>query len=332
MFSMSDSSKKADHQMPLLEIDDLSVCFFSPTKTVHAVRDVGLTLRAGEILGLVGESGSGKTVTALSILRLVRSPGKITRGRIRFKGEDLLTKSRQELRQIRGNRISMIFQDPATSLNPVLPIGEQVAESLVYHGKMDKREALRKAEELFEIVRIPNASKRIKEYPHQLSGGMKQRVMIAMALACNPELLIADEPTTALDVTIQSQILDLLKDVRDRYKTAILLITHDMGVVAEMTERMAVMYGGEILSMGDTLSMLTKPCHPYILALLDAIPKLDEDKERLDAIPGTVPSLTRIPQGCIFGPRCRYVQPICLEKRPVLKKTDSVATRCWLEF
>ncbi len=314
----------------LLSIEHLKVRFSSRDRTVHAVNGIDLAVHEGEILGLVGESGSGKSVTALSIMGLIRWPGRITEGRILFKGEDLLTKSRREMRTIRGDRIAMIFQDPATSLNPVLTIGEQIAEILVYHKSLTRGEALKKAEEMLEVVRIPNPERRLKEYPHQLSGGMKQRVMIAIALACHPELIIADEPTTALDVTIQSQILDLLKDLRTQYRTSILLITHDIGIVAEMADRVAVMYCGKVLGQGDTDSVLTNPAHPYISALIRAIPKLDEDREVLDAIPGSVPNLNELPQGCSFSPRCQYAKQVCFDKEPEVRSIGKMITRCWL--
>jgi oligopeptide/dipeptide ABC transporter ATP-binding protein len=335
MFSMLDKNKgnaRRPEAQSLLQIEHLRVRFASRKGRVHAVNDIDLSIRPGEILGLVGESGSGKSVTALSIMGLIRPPGKVVGGQISFNGEALLGKSKKEMQSIRGDRIAMIFQDPATSLNPVLTIGEQIAEVLIYHKGLSRKDALKKAEEMLEVVRIPDPSKRLKEYPHQLSGGMKQRVMIAIALSCHPELLIADEPTTALDVTIQSQILDLLQELRNQYGTSILLITHDIGIVAEMADHVAVMYCGKILSYGDTYSVLTTPAHPYISALLHAIPKLEEDKEILDAIPGNVPNLSELPRGCSFSPRCQYASERCFEKEPEEKKIGTMATRCWLDF
>jgi oligopeptide/dipeptide ABC transporter ATP-binding protein len=279
----------------------------------------------------VGESGSGKSVTALAVLGLIRPPGQVRRGRIVFNGQDLLKKSEEEMRALRGDRIAMIFQDPSTCLNPVLRVGEQVAESLIYHRGLSRQAALARAGELLEVVRIPDPRRRLDEYPHQLSGGMRQRVMIAMALACNPELIVADEPTTALDVTIQSQILDLLGDLRDRFGTSILLITHDLGLVAEMADQVAVMYCGRICSAGDVGSVLLDQAHPYVAALLGAIPRLDEDQDRLEAIPGTVPSLAELPRGCAFSPRCRRAREICFREEPRPVQRGGTITACWLE-
>jgi oligopeptide transport system ATP-binding protein len=270
---------------------------------VPAVNDVTFELQAGETLGLVGESGSGKSVTALSIMRLVQAPGRIASGRLLFKGRDLLTLDEERMRQVRGAEISLIFQEPMTALNPVFTVGDQIAETLLVHGRANRREARARAVELMQAVRIPDAASRVRDYPHQLSGGMRQRVMIAIALACRPSLVIADEPTTALDVTIQAQILDLLREMKAAFDLSLLLITHDLGVVAETADRVAVMYAGRIVETGPVRSIFRSPAHPYTRGLLASIPGGPRGT-RLHAIEGSVPLLGQLPQGCAFHPRC----------------------------
>jgi ABC-type dipeptide/oligopeptide/nickel transport system ATPase component len=288
----------------LLEVDNLSVQFSTDAGLLTAVDGVSFTVREGEVLGLVGESGCGKSVTALSIMGLIMDPpGRISDGAIWFEGENLVSKSESDMRKIRGNRMSMVFQEPMTSLNPVLTIGDQVIEAITLHQQVGKQQATTKAINLLQSVEIPSAESRLSEYPHQLSGGMRQRVMIAMALASNPRLLIADEPTTALDVTIQAQILDLMRQLRTELGTAILLITHDLGVIAEMADRIAVMYAGQIVEIAGVDAVFEMPAHPYTSGLLASIPRIHDDKNRLDTIDGLVPSLANMPRGCRFSAR-----------------------------
>jgi len=304
---------------PLLSVRNLRVGFQTEDGLVLAVDGISFDLERGATLGIVGESGCGKSVTSLSIMRLIPSPpGKILGGQILFEGEDLLKKSQAEMRRIRGNEISMIFQEPMTSLNPVFTIGDQIMEAIMLHQKLDKKAAREKAIEMLRLVGIPSPEKRVDEYPHQLSGGMRQRVMIAMALSCNPKLLIADEPTTALDVTIQAQILDLMRKLQDELGTAIILITHDLGVVAEMVDEVIVMYAGKIVERTDVRSLFRDPKHPYTEGLLGSLPRLHADQERLQTIEGVVPSPFNMPKGCRFHPRCRYAQPICQLYEPPL--------------
>jgi oligopeptide/dipeptide ABC transporter ATP-binding protein len=301
----------------LLEIKNLRTVFFTEDGEVPAVDGISFSIRPAEILGLVGESGCGKSVTSLSILRLLSSPGRIVGGEIIFDGKDVLRLSETEMESIRGNKISMIFQEPMTSLNPVMTIGKQVAETLVLHKKLTKKEAMDRAVQLLKDVRIPDPQRRIREYPHQLSGGMRQRVMIAMAIACKPALLIADEPTTALDVTIQAQILELLKQLRDEYQLSILLITHALGVVAEVADRVAVMYAGKIVEQAPVREIFANPLHPYTIGLMDSIPKISaERKTKLKSIEGTVPDLLRLPPGCSFYDRCKERTDRCTTKFP----------------
>ncbi|HNQ15234.1 MAG TPA: ABC transporter ATP-binding protein, partial [Pyrinomonadaceae bacterium] len=294
----------------LLEVKNLQTHFPTRAGLVQAVNDVSFNIDEGELLGLVGESGCGKSITALSVMRLIAPPGKIAGGSIKFKGEELTDASDERMREIRGNDIGMIFQDPMTSLNPVYTVGEQIAEALRLHRKLNKKDAWEAAIASMKEVAIPSPERRVADYPHQLSGGMRQRVMIAMALACDPELLIADEPTTALDVTIQAQILELLDELRKTRKLAVLLITHDLGVVAEVADRVSVMYTGRIVEESGVDEIFGNPKHPYTQGLLRSVPKLSSNEidkvARLQTIEGTVPSPTQLPDGCHFAPRCAY--------------------------
>ncbi|MCR6692081.1 MAG: ABC transporter ATP-binding protein [archaeon YNP-LCB-003-016] len=302
---------------PLLKIHDLRTYFFTDEGVIKAVDGVDLQINRFESVGLVGESGCGKSTLALSILRLVPFPGRIVSGEILFNGRNLLTLSEKEMRKIRGGKIGIIFQDPRSSLNPVFNIGSQIAEAVQLHQLVKERNELKKrVVNMLEMVNIPDPERRYFNYPHELSGGMCQRVMIAMALSCKPDLLIADEPTTALDVTIQAQILDLMKRMQSEFKSALLLITHNMGIVAEICEKVAVMYCGKIVEYGDVLSIFTNPRHPYTKALIESIPRVDVKKEELKTIPGSVPSLMNPPPGCRFHPRCSYAQNICMKVDP----------------
>ena len=321
----------------ILEIKNLKTHFHTPDGVVKAVDGVTYDLHARETLGVVGESGCGKSVTALSILRLIpEPPGRITGDGIFFEGEDLTQLPTRELRKIRGNKISMIFQEPMTSLNPVFTIGFQIAEAVMLHQGLSKKDAMDKAAEMLDLVGIPLPRQRVKEYPHQLSGGMRQRVMIAMALSCNPKILLADEPTTALDVTIQAQILDLMFKLKDDLGTAIIMITHDLGLVAETCQRVVVMYAGKIVENAPVDEIFANPMHPYTIGLLNSIPKLrtsatDKEQGRLQEIPGVVPSLHRLPTGCTFNPRCPEVFGMCLENEPELKEVSpNHFVRCFL--
>jgi phosphonate C-P lyase system protein PhnK len=298
---------------PLLSVRNLSVAF----GRAKVVEEVSFELGAGEILGVVGESGSGKSITALSILRLVPSPGRVE-GSIRFAGQDLMALPEPTMREIRGRDIAMIFQEPMTSLNPVFTCGDQVMEALVFHRGQSRAEARAEALKLFKLVEIPSAERRLDDYPHQLSGGMRQRVMIAMALACRPKILLADEPTTALDATIQAQILDLLRGLQRELGMAVILITHDLGVVSEFAQRVVVMYAGRIVETAPAAAIFAHPIHPYTEGLLASIPRLSGDIRRLDAIPGQVPPPERMPTGCRFGPRCRYAVEACARAIPPL--------------
>ena len=313
----------AARTQPILEVADLRTWFFTRDGVVRAVDGVSFHVIPGETLAIVGESGCGKSVTALSVLRLIPSPpGRIVSGSIRFAGRDLLGLGEAQMRDVRGNEISMIFQEPMTSLNPVLTIGHQIAETLTLHQGLDRKAALAKAVDMLRLVHIPEARRRIGEYPHQLSGGMRQRVMIAMALACNPKLLIADEPTTALDVTIQAQILDLLLEMKSRLGMAVMLITHAMGVVAETAQRVVVMYAGKVVEEAPVGELFARPRHPYTQGLIHSIPRLDRAgrKVRLEAIPGVVPSLLDPPPGCRFAPRCRFAMAACTRAMPDLRE------------
>lgn len=317
-------------QQALLEIRNLRTHFHIGKRVVKAVDGVSLTVKPGEMLALVGESGCGKSVTAMSIMRLVPEPPAVLQGEILFAGRNLLQLSNEEVRAIRGKEISMIFQEPMTSLNPAYSVGDQIAEAVQVHGLYDRKAAWARAVEMLELVGIPAAAQRAREYPHQMSGGMRQRVMIAMALACNPRLLLADEPTTALDVTIQAQILDLVRKLAAEFHTALVLITHDLGVVAEMAQSMAVMYAGRIVEQGTVEAVFAEPCHPYTAGLMDSIPRLDGGKkEKLHTIEGVVPDLSELPPGCTFADRCEYARPHCRSQAPTLvRQSDGRLVAC----
>ncbi|HXK33058.1 MAG TPA: ABC transporter ATP-binding protein [Dehalococcoidia bacterium] len=318
----------------LLQVRDLKTQFFTEEGVVHAVDGISYDVEEGETLGLVGESGCGKSVSALSILRLIPNPpGKITSGEILFEGEDLLKMDEDELRHIRGNRIAMVFQEPMTSLNPVLTIGRQLTEALELHLKMDGSAARKRAAELLEMVGIPAAASRLNDYPHQFSGGMRQRVMIAMALSCNPKLLLADEPTTALDVTIQAQILEIMARLSRELGTAVVIITHNLGVVARYADRVNVMYAGKVVEMATARDLYMKPRHPYTIGLLKSVPRLDlAKKERLQPIEGVPPDLVHRPAGCSFAPRCAYKIDKCTEEEPPLMPAgeNRHVAACWV--
>ncbi|MCH4033360.1 MAG: ABC transporter ATP-binding protein [Lachnospiraceae bacterium] len=303
-----------------LEIRHLRTVFHTRKGDLAAVNDVSLTVPKGKIVGIVGESGCGKSMTAMSVMQLVRKPGEIESGQILFRGEDLLQKTPGEMQKIRGDRISMIFQEPMTSLNPVYTVGHQVEEALRIHEHLSKEELHRRAVEIFEAVGIPEAEERLKSYPHQLSGGLRQRVMIGMAMICKPDLLIADEPTTALDVTIEAQILALMKKLRDENGTSILLITHNMGVVAKMCDFVYVMYAGRVMEQAEVFELFRNVQHPYTAGLLQSIPRIDHVVDRLYTIPGVVPNLLHLPAGCGFCTRCRYAQDRCYEELPELRE------------
>ncbi|SRR5690625_361200 len=321
---------KADR---LLEVNDLRTYFDTDEGTVKAVDGVSFHINKGETLAVVGESGSGKSVTSLSTMRLIPTPpGRIAGGEILFEGQDLVKKSEREMRRIRGNDISMIFQEPMTSLNPVYTVGDQIAEAIVLHQGKTKRQAMKLATDMLDLVGIPEPAKRVKNYPHQMSGGMRQRVMIAMALSCSPKLLIADEPTTALDVTIQAQILDLIKQLQREIGMSVLFITHDLGVVAEVADRVVVMYAGRAVEEGDVKQIFANPRMPYTVGLMNSIPRVDRaaiHQERLEAIPGNVPNPLYLPEGCAFHPRCKFAQDKCKAAVPPLEDTgDGHMVRC----
>lgn len=315
----------------LLEVKNLKTYFYTEDGVVKAVDGVSFYVNEGETVGLVGESGCGKSQTSLSIMRLISHPGKIADGEIYFNGQNLLGLSDNEMRKIRGNDISMIFQEPMSSLNPVFTVGFQISEALMLHHGLSKDEARKKAVEMLRLVGIPEPEKRVDEYPHQMSGGMRQRVMIAMALSCNPKLLIADEPTTALDVTIQAQILDLMRDLRRKFNTSIIMITHDLAVIAEMADRVIVMYTGKIVEEAPVRQLFKNPSHPYTQGLINSIPKLHMESERLEAIGGTVPNPLNLPPGCRFANRCKYAKDICRQKEPPVVEIESDhRVACWL--
>lgn len=304
----------------LLDVKNVKTHFFTDRGVVRAVDGIDFKIKRGETLGIVGESGSGKSVASMSVMQLVEEPGKTVEGNILFKGDDLLKKSVKEMRKIRGNEISMIFQEPMTSLNPVFKVGDQITEVLMLHQKMRKEKARNRAVEMLKLVGIPRAERIVDDYPHQLSGGMRQRVMIAMALACEPSLLIADEPTTALDVTIQAQILHLMNDLKEKLGTAIMLITHDLGVVAQMADYVIVMYCGKVVEDAPVEELFENPKHPYTKGLMKSIPNLDDNKKRLDSIKGIVPHPLYLPEGCYFEPRCPNATEKCKRYRPELKE------------
>lgn len=316
----------------ILEVKDLKTSFFTHLGEVQAVRGISFDLEKGQILGIVGESGSGKSVTSLSVMRLLQYPGEIKSGEIIFQGEDLGKKSEKEMLAIRGDKIAMIFQDPMTSLNPVFTIGNQIMEGLRLHRGLSKTEAKQEAIKMLQMVGIPDPTERVDNYPHEFSGGMRQRAMIAIALACEPDLLIADEPTTALDVTIQAQILELLRELKDKVETSIILITHDLGVVADLCSRVVVMYGGLVMEEGKIDDIFYQPRHPYTMGLLKSIPRLDlEEDEKLVPIPGSPPDLLKPPTGCPFATRCPYVMKICLEEFPEYTVESNLhRSACWL--
>ena len=318
--------------MALLEVNNLRVGFKTDDGFVGAVNGLSYSVESGSTLGIVGESGSGKSVNALSIMRLIpMPPGRIDGGTVMLRGENLLAKSESEMRKIRGKDIAMIFQDPMTSLNPVLSVGDQISEAVSLHLKLNKKDATAKTIDMLRLVHIPLPEKRVREYPHQLSGGMRQRVMIAMALSCDPDVLIADEPTTALDVTIQAQIIDLMNEMQRRLGSAIVLITHDLGVVAETCKNVLVMYAGNMVEYGSATQIFETPRHPYTMGLLASVPRLDDRKHgRLIPIEGQPPNLLRLPAGCSFAPRCKYKMPICSDPVPLYDFGDGHVARCFL--
>jgi peptide/nickel transport system ATP-binding protein len=335
--SLSSEAPAADAEAALV-VENLSTWFYTRRGIVKAVDDVTFTVRRGEALAIVGESGCGKSITALSLMRLIPvPPGRIVQGSVRLNGVDLLRLDEQVMRQVRGNEISMIFQEPMTSLNPVMTIGRQIAEALILHQNLARAAALAKAVDMLRLVRIPEPEQRAREYPHQLSGGMRQRAMIAMALACNPKVLIADEPTTALDVTIQAQILDLIIELQRQLGTAVILITHDLGVVAETTQRVIVMYAGRKVEEAQVNELFARPMHPYTRGLMASIPRLglmrgesEASADRLQEIPGMVPALTDLPQGCAFAPRCAHAQDRCRAQYPPYEeKRPGHWAACW---
>jgi oligopeptide/dipeptide ABC transporter ATP-binding protein len=316
---------------PLLDIKGLKTYFYTEDGIVQAINGVDFSILPGEVMGLVGESGSGKSVTSLSIMRLLAASGKIVEGEVNFDGVDLTQVPEEAMVELRGNRLSMIFQQPTSCLNPVFRIGDQIAETLQTHQKLSEKEAHKQAVDLLRIVGIADAESRAQAFPHEISGGQAQRVMIAMALACRPALLIADEPTTALDVTIQAQILDLMRNLRKETGTSILLITHDMGVIAEMCDKVAVMYAGQIVEYTDVYTLFDDPLHPYTEGLLAAIPVLGEVRDHLAVIPGSVPNLIRLPQGCKFSPRCPYAKEYCTQNDPsLLEVKPRHSVRCFM--
>ena len=315
--------------MKLLEVKDLKTYFYTDEGVVKSVDGVSFSVDKGETLGVVGESGCGKSITSMSIMQLIGKPGKIVNGEIDFKGENLLNKDKEEMRKIRGKEIAMIFQEPMTSLNPVYTVGQQIMEAVLIHEDMTKEQARERAIQMLDLVKIPDAEKRLNSYPHEFSGGMRQRVMIAMALSCNPEFLICDEQTTALDVTIQAQILNLINELKEKTGTAVMMITHDLGVIAEVADNVMVMYAGQVVEYTDVDTVFEKPLHPYTQGLISCIPKLGGQEEKLSTIKGMVPSFNDMPEGCLFCPRCEYAKDICRKERPELVDLDGHQVRCF---
>lgn len=315
--------------MKLLEVKDLKTYFYTDEGVVKSVDGVSFSVDKGETLGVVGESGCGKSITSMSIMQLIGKPGKIVNGEIDFKGENLLNKDKEEMRKIRGKEIAMIFQEPMTSLNPVYTVGQQIMEAVLIHEDMTKEQARERAIQMLDLVKIPDAEKRLNSYPHEFSGGMRQRVMIAMALSCNPEFLICDEPTTALDVTIQAQILNLINELKEKTGTAVMMITHDLGVISEVADNVMVMYAGQVVEYTDVDTVFEKPLHPYTQGLISCIPKLGGQEEKLSTIKGMVPSFNDMPEGCLFCPRCEYAKDICRKERPELVDLDGHQVRCF---
>ncbi|UCG94480.1 MAG: ABC transporter ATP-binding protein [Candidatus Aerophobus sp.] len=316
----------------LLEVKNLKTYFYTDEGVVRAVDGISFDIKKGETLGMIGESGCGKSVSALSIMRLISEPpGRIMEGEINFQGENLREKSEPEMRRIRGNEIAMVFQEPMTSLNPLFTIGDQIAEAIILHQKVDKREAQFRVIQMLGRVGMPSPERRAHQYPHQLSGGMRQRAMIAMALSCNPDLLIADEPTTALDVTIQAQILELMERFKDELGMALLLITHNLGVIAEVSDRVVLVYAGKTVEYADVEAIFKHPRHPYMMGLLESVPRLDDASEKLKIIKGVVPTALNLPKGCRFHPRCEKVMDVCEVKPPrILEVEKNHGVRCWL--
>ena len=315
--------------MKLLEVKDLKTYFYTDEGVVKSVDGVSFSVDKGETLGVVGESGCGKSITSMSIMQLIGKPGKIVNGEIDFKGENLLNKDKEEMRKIRGKEIAMILQEPMTSLNPVYTVGQQIMEAVLIHEDMTKEQARERAIQMLDLVKIPDAEKRLNSYPHEFSGGMRQRVMIAMALSCNPEFLICDEPTTALDVTIQAQILNLINELKEKTGTAVMMITHDLGVISEVADNVMVMYAGQVVEYTDVDTVFEKPLHPYTQGLISCIPKLGGQEEKLSTIKGMVPSFNDMPEGCLFCPRFEYAKDICRKERPELVDLDGHQVRCF---
>lgn len=315
--------------MKLLEVKDLKTYFYTDEGVVKSVDGVSFSVDKGETLGVVGESGCGKSITSMSIMQLIGKPGKIVNGEIDFKGENLLNKDKEEMRKIRGKEIAMIFQEPMTSLNPVYTVGQQIMEAVLIHEDMTKEQARERAIQMLDLVKIPDAEKRLNSYPHEFSGGMRQRVMIAMALSCNPEFLICDEPTTALDVTIQAQILNLINELKEKTGTAVMMITHDLGVISEVADNVMVMYAGQVVEYTDVDTVFEKPLHPYTQGLINCIPKLGGQEDKLSTIKGMVPSFNDMPEGCLFCPRCEYAKDICRKERPELVDLEGHQVRCF---
>lgn len=330
--NINEELEKKRKSKDLVEFKNLKTHFFTEDGIVKAVNDVSFKIKEGETVGVVGESGCGKSVTAMSLMRLIPNPpGRIVAGEILFEGRNVLNLSDSEMREIRGNEISVIFQEPMTSLNPVFTIGEQIEEVIILHQNLSKVEARKKAIEMLKLVGIPRAEEVVDSYPHELSGGMRQRAMIAMAVSCNPKLLIADEPTTALDVTIQAQILDIMKNLKDKLNTSIMLITHDLGVIAEMADYVIVMYAGKVVEEAPVIELFKNPMHPYTVGLLNSKPILNKDRERLYSIPGQVPNPIGMPENCYFSERCEKCLKLCKEKQPRLKQvSESHKVACWL--